>query len=71
MSVSQKIRIVMLKKNVSLSELAKRLETSPQNLNGKLQRDSFSEKTLQMIASALGCNVEINLVDEETGEKLA
>ena len=56
--------------NITESELARRLGTTPQNFNNKMKRDNFSEKDLQDIAAALGLQVEINFVDPETGTKI-
>lgn len=71
MAASQKIRIAMLKKNISLNELAERLETSPQNLSGKFRRDNLSEKDMSDIAEALGCELVISFVEKGTDETIA
>ena len=71
MAASQKIRIAMLKRNISLNELAERLGTSPQNLSGKFRRDNLSEKDMSDIAEVLGCELILNLVDKDTGETIA
>ena len=71
MSMVQKIRIAcVMRGNITESELARRLGTTPQNFNNKMKRDNFSEKDLQDIAAALGLQVEINFVDPETGTKI-
>jgi hypothetical protein len=70
MGLAQKIRILMVKQgNISEAELGRRLGQKPSNLNGKMKRDNFSEKELREIAAALGCGVEINFINNETGEK--
>ena len=71
MSMVEKIRIALVKRgNLSESELARRIGTSPQNLHNKMKRDNFSEAELQAIAQALGLSLEISFVDPETGEKV-
>ena len=61
----------MIKKGIkSLSELAGKLNCSPQNLHNKMKRDNFDEKEMREIAEALGANLRIELVDKETGEVL-
>lgn len=70
MGVSQQIRIAMLKKNVSLNELAEKVGTTAQNLSGKFRRDNLSEKDMRDIAEALGCDLQINLVDKVTGTQI-
>jgi hypothetical protein len=34
-----------------------------------MKRDNFSENELKDIAAAMGCGLEINFIDSETGEK--
>ena len=58
MGMSEKIRILLIKRNSNVVELAKRLDTQPQNLYNKLSRDNFSEKDLQRIAQALDVRYE-------------
>jgi hypothetical protein len=55
--------------NITEAELARRLGQSPANFNSKMKRDNFSEKDLGEIAEAMGCDLEINFIDRETGEK--
>ena len=70
MGMAQKIRILLVKHgNISEAELARRLNTSPNNLNQKMKRDNFSEKELREIADVLGCDVKISFFDRQTGEE--
>lgn len=71
MGMSEKIRILLIKKgNMSITDLAKLLDTSPQNLSGKIKRDNFSEKELQEIAHVLNCEYKSSFVIKETGEEI-
>lgn len=70
MSMSEKIRIVLIKRKMTVSGLAEKLNTSSQNLSGKLSRDNFSEKELTEIANALDCTFEANFTLNDTGEKI-
>lgn len=71
MSMTEKIRILLIKKgNMSITDLAKLLETTPQNLSGKMKRDNFSEKELQQIAKVLDCDYKSSFVIHETGEEI-
>lgn len=71
MGMSEKIRILLIKKgNMSITDLAKLLDTSPQNLSGKIKRDNFSEKELQEIARVLDCDYKSSFVIKETGEEI-
>lgn len=67
--ISEKIKIVLLKKNMSTSQLATLLEVTPQNLYNKFKRDNFSEKELKEIAAALNIEFEINFI-LDNGEKI-
>lgn len=68
--VSEKIRILLIKRKMTMSELADKIEITPQNLSNKLSRDNFSEKEMIAISKALGCNLNISFEMEESGEKI-
>ncbi len=69
MPMTEKIRILMVKcGNISEAELARRLNTSPQNFNKKMKRDNFSESDLREIAEALNCDFEASFRLKDTGE---
>lgn len=68
--MTEKIRILMIKKNVSVKELASRLGCTSQNLSGKFRRDNFSEKELQEIASAMDCSFDGRFVRNDTREEI-
>ena len=44
MAMTEKIKILLVKKEMSAAKLAAQLETSPQNLYNKLKLDNFSER---------------------------
>jgi len=68
--MTQKIRILLVKKgNMSEAELARRLDTTPNNFHQKLKKDNFRESDLKEIGDVLGCDVKITFVDRETGEE--
>lgn len=58
LTMGEKLRILIKRKKVTISELANMIGTSNQNLSNKLSRDNFSEKELQQIAEVLGCKFE-------------
>lgn len=68
--VSEKIRILLIKRKMTMSELADKIETTPQNLSNKLSRDNFKEKEMQIIAGALACKLDVVFTLEKTGEKV-
>ncbi|OSA90810.1 UNVERIFIED_ORG: transcriptional regulator [Clostridium botulinum] len=69
LTMGEKIRILIKRKNITISELARLIGTTNQNLSNKLSRDNFSEKELQQIAEALGCKFEGYFVFGD-GEKI-
>ena len=71
MGMTEKIRILLIKKgNKSITDLAKLLNTTPQNLSGKMKRDNFSEKELEEIAKVLDCEYKSSFIIKETGEEI-
>ena len=70
MGMSEKIKIVLLKRKRTITDLAEQMNTTRSNLSGKLSRDNFSERELQEIAEALDCEFEANFVLRDTGEKV-
>ncbi|KOY81244.1 helix-turn-helix domain-containing protein [Lysinibacillus macroides] len=69
LTTSEKIKIILGRKNMSMSDLADALGQTRQNLHNKMKRDNFSEKELQEIAAALNVGFESYFVLEE-GEKI-
>ena len=71
MSMTETIRIALVKRgNISESELARRMNISPQNLHNKMKRDNFTETDLREIADALGLKLILTFEDPETGERI-
>lgn len=68
--MSEKIRILLIKRQLSAKELAKKLNTTPANISNKLRRDNFSENELKEIASILNCDFEACFIMRDTGEKI-
>ncbi|EQB86620.1 transcriptional regulator with XRE-family HTH domain [Clostridium punense] len=69
LTMGEKIRILIKRKKITISELANLIGTTNQNLSNKLTRDNFSEKELQQIAEVLGCKFEGFFVFED-GDKI-
>ena len=67
--MSEKIRLVLAKKNKGKAWLAEQLNWSTSNLYNKFKRDNFSEKELLEIARVLDCTFEANFVLNDSGEK--
>lgn len=55
LTMSEKIKIIVKRRGITMGELAERLGISRQNLSNKLSRDNFSEKELREMAEKLNC----------------
>lgn len=69
MTTSELIKQICAGQNVSISELARRIGQSRQNLNKKLQRGTLTSDEMQLIANALGVKFEQTFTLSD-GEKL-
>lgn len=70
LTTAEKIKVIMKRNNFTMTELANQLNCSRQNLSNKMSRNNFDKRELTAIANALGCELEINFVNCETGEKI-
>ena len=70
MPMTEKIKIVLLKKKLTVKDLSDKLKCTSQNLSGKFKRDNFSENELEEIAKALDCTLNIGFTLNDTGEKI-
>ncbi len=65
MSMSKKIKQLLIEKDTTITQLATLLGTKPQNLTNKFSRDNFTEKDLQQIAKVLNCKYEAKFIVED------
>jgi len=70
MQIMEQIKVLCIKNDLSMSELARRLGVTPQAFSQKLKRGSFSLNDLEDIAVVTGCKVECNLI-LISGEKIS
>ena len=70
LSVSEKIKIILGRRNMTVSDLAEKLNTSRQNLTNKFSRSNFSEKELRQIAEAMDCSVDVLFTLNDTEETI-
>ena len=54
MTITEQIKILCVRNNVSEAELARRLGKSPQSFNSKMKRGSFTIVELERISEVLG-----------------
>lgn len=62
LTVSEKIRMAAARSGVSLSELARRIGKTPQNLSQRLKRGTIYPEELEQIAAALGAEIDVAFV---------
>ena len=67
MTISEQIKVLCLRSNISVAELARRIGTTPQAFNSKLKLCSFTIKELDIIADAVNAKFmrKFELVDGE------
>lgn len=68
-NLTEKLKIVMIKQNVTQSKLAELSDQSQGNLANKFVRNDFKLSEYEKLVAALGCQLEINII-LPTGEKI-
>ena len=58
MTISEQIKVLCVRSDISVAELARRIGTTPQNFNGKMKRESFTIAELEDIAGAVNSSFE-------------
>lgn len=69
MTTSEQIRVLCVRSGISLSELARRIDQTPQNFNAKLKRNTLTQEEIQQIAQVLNARFEQYFL-LENGEKV-
>ena len=70
LSMAEKIKIIMNRRGMTISQLAERTGQSRQNISNKMNRDNFDERELEKIAAALDCTCTITFTMNDSGEKV-
>ncbi len=65
MTIEQKLKMVLAFAGISQAELARRIGTTPSNLNQKVKRNTLTNEELEKIAEALGCQWRAEFVLED------
>ena len=68
-AISEQIKVLCVRQNISMAELARRLGKSPQSFNSKMKRESFTIKELETIAEVTGVTFERKFI-LMNGEKI-
>ena len=58
MRIDEQIKILCIKREMTASEIAKRLNRTPQAFSQKMKRGSFTIDDLEEIAMVTGCKLE-------------
>ena len=69
LSTAEKIRVILKRKGMTVSQLAELTGQSRQNLSQKLERDNFGEEELRKLAEKMGVRYESYFV-LENGDKM-
>lgn len=69
MRIEESLKKLCIDNGISLSELARRLNKSPQALSQKIARGTFSISDLDEVAMVTGCKLDCNFV-LMNGEKI-
>lgn len=70
LTISEKLRIIIKRKNIKMQDVAAAMGYSRQNLARKLSSNTWSQSDLERIAAVLGCSVDVIFTDNNTGEQL-
>lgn len=70
LSTSEKIKVMLKRRGMTLKELSEKLGQKGSNLSNKLSRDNFPEKEIKEIAEALDCEYEAYFVMKDTRDKV-
>ena len=62
MSVTEQIKILCVKRNISVSELARLYGTSPQAFSQKMKIERFTPADLRKMAEVAGCQYESSFI---------
>ena len=62
MTIAEQIKVLCVRCGISEAELARRLGKSPQSLNSKMKRASFTVDDLDRIANVLGVSFKRSFV---------
>jgi len=70
LSAAKKIKILLIEREMTLTDLSKLLNRSLSTMSGKMARDNFSEKDLKKIAEVLNYDYDIIFTDKDTGKTI-
>ncbi len=69
MNLTEKLKIAMIKQNITQTRLAELTDQTQKNLSNKMSRGNFKLSEYQKLVEAMGCSLELNIV-LPNGEKV-
>jgi hypothetical protein len=70
MNVNEIIKIICVKRNITVAELSVKMGFSKQNLFNKLYRNDMKVSDLEKILDALDCELKIGVLDKESKQPI-
>ena len=70
MSAAKKIKILLVERDMTLTDLSKLLDKHLSTMSDKMRRDNLTEKDLKKIAEVLNYEYDVVFTDKETGKKI-
>ena len=68
LTMGEKIKILLGRRNMNLTQMAEQIGQSRQNLSNKMSRDNFAEREIVQIADALNCDFTTSFTMRDSGE---
>ena len=62
MNIEKEIKKILLDEDIEIKELARRLNTSQQNMSAKLKRNNFTTEDIEKILDVLGYELKIEFI---------
>lgn len=69
-NTGEKIMIILKRRNMTITDLAKITKQSRQNLSRKISHNNFCEKDLKEISIALNCSYHVKFRLNDTSEEI-
>lgn len=70
MSISEKIRVLLARRKMTVTKLAAEMDISRQYLTKKLKNEDFTYCELSVIADILGCDFDVSFTDRQNKERI-
>ncbi len=70
MNVSEIIKIICVKRNITVAELSVKMGFSKQNLFNKLYRNDMKVSDFENVLAALDCELKFEVLDKNTKESV-